>query len=200
MSASFFSIKDPFEQFDRFFADANKVVLKDPNAFQLATVDKDGQASVRTLLFKGIVREGLSFYTNYESRKAKAIHDNPKVAMNFYWPELDMQIRVEGIAEKLTRHESEAYFATRPRLSQIGAWASHQSQEIPNIEFLEGKVAELEKKFAGGDVACPHNWGGYHVRPLRFEFWFSQQGRLHQRYVYSRKTLQAAWQTAMLSP
>lgn len=200
MSASFFSIKDPFEQFNKYFSQASATIKKDPNAFQLATLDSSGQVSVRTLLYKGVVRDGFSFYTNYDSRKAQAMLANPKIAMNFYWPELDMQIRIEGLVEKLTRQESESYFSTRPRLSQIGAWASKQSREIPNIEYLEKIVADLDAKYAGKVVPCPENWGGFHLKPLRMEFWFSKVGRLHERYVYSRETLDSSWKTSMLSP
>lgn len=200
MSASFFSTKDPFLQFDKYFLEATEKIRQDPNAFQLATVDGDGQVSVRTLLFKGFVRGGFAFYTNYQSRKSRALAFNSRAAMNFYWPELNMQIRIEGNAEKLTRQESAEYFASRPRLSQIGAWASEQSTEIPDLSFLEKKVLELEKKFAGRDIPCPETWGGFHLIPNRFEFWFSRQGRLHERYVYFRKSKNDTWQTVMLSP
>ncbi len=200
MSASFFSINDPFEHFQKLFADAEKKVLKDPNAMQLATVDENGQPSVRTVLMKGIVRGGFSFYTNFRSRKSQNILHHSRVALNFYWPALDQQIRIEGLAEKMTDQESNAYFQTRPRLSQIGAWASDQSQPIPGEEFLAKKVSDLEKKYLGKEIPRPPHWGGFIVKPLRFEFWFGREGRLHDRFVYSRNDLEAVWKNEMLSP
>lgn len=200
MSASFFSNKDPFQHFNQLFAVAEKTIAKDPNAMQLATVDEQGQPSVRTVLMKGIVRGGFSFYTNFKSRKSQNILHHSRVALNFYWPALDQQIRIEGLAEKMTEEESTAYFQSRPRLSQIGAWASDQSQPIPDAEFLVKKVSDFEKKFSGQPIPRPEYWGGFIVKPLRFEFWFAREGRLHDRFVYSRKDLNSNWDTQILSP
>jgi len=200
MSASFNFSLDPFAHFDEYFSQAKKQIGKDPNAMSLATVSPEGQPSVRTVLFKGLVRGGFSFYTNYESPKAQQVITTPKAALLFYWPSMDMQIRLEGSVEKLTRAESETYFKTRPRLSQLGAWASHQSQKITDHETLERRVQELDKQFEGQNVPCPNNWGGFHLLPLKFEFWFARSGRLHERYVYERDHLKANWETSIRSP
>jgi pyridoxamine 5'-phosphate oxidase len=200
MSASFnFSI-DPFDHFDEYFSQAKKLVPKDPNAMSLATVSPEGQPSVRTVLYKGLVRGGFSFYTNYESPKAQQLITAGKAALLFYWPSMDIQIRLEGPVAQLTRAESEDYFKTRPRLSQLGAWASHQSQKITDHETLERRVLELDKQFEGQSIPCPNNWGGFHLLPLKFEFWFARQGRLHERYVYERAHLKANWETSIRSP
>jgi pyridoxamine 5'-phosphate oxidase len=197
MSASFNFSLDPFAHFDEYFSQAQKQVGKDPNAMSLATVSPEGQPSVRTVLFKGLVRGGFSFYPNYESPKAQQLVTTRKAALLFYWPSMDMQIRLEGSVEKLTRAESEEYFKTRPRLSQLGAWASHQSQKIVDHETLERRV---DKQFEGQNIPCPNNWGGFHLLPLKFEFWFARKGRLHERYVYERAHLKANWDTSIRSP
>ncbi len=200
MSASFdFSI-DPFAHFQEHFSKAEKLISKDPNAMSLATVSASGLPSVRTVLFKGVVRGGFSFYTNFESAKGQDLIATKKAALLFYWPSMDMQIRLEGPVEKLTRAESEAYFNTRPRLSQLGAWASHQSQKISDHETLERRVQELDRQYEGQPVPCPNNWGGFHLLPLRMEFWFARQGRLHERYVYERKDLKSSWETSLRAP
>lgn len=191
---------DPFENFEKIYSRAKSLIAKDPNAMQLATVSESDAPSLRTVLYKGMVRDGFSFYTNYESQKGKELAKNPKTSLLFYWPELDAQVRIDGVADKLTESESDEYFATRARISQIGAWASAQSREIPNHEELEKRHAELEQKFANGKVPRPPYWGGYRVLPLRIEFWFSREGRLHERYVYERSSPDAAWKTYMKSP
>ena len=200
MSASFDFQRDPFDHFQEQFSIAQKKIPKDPNAMSLATVSPEGQPSVRTVLFKGLVRNGFSFYTNYESPKARDLISARKAGLLFYWPALDQQIRIDGLVEKLTGEESDQYFATRPRLSQLGAWASHQSQKIANHEELEKRVAELDRNYAGQNVPRPPHWGGFHVLPLKIEFWFAREGRLHERYVYERKDLASPWQTSMRSP
>lgn len=200
MSASFDFSLDPFAHFQEQFSQAQKLISKDPNAVSLATVSESGQPSVRTVLFKGLVRGGFSFYTNYESAKAQDLLFAKKAAMLFYWPVMDVQVRLEGVVEKLTRAESEAYFNTRARLSQLGAWASRQSQKITDHETLERRVQELDKQFEGQSIPCPNNWGGFHLLPLKFEFWFARNGRLHERYVYERESLTAPWETSMRSP
>lgn len=191
---------DPFSHLERLVKEAADQGVTDANAMALATVSEDSQPSVRIVLYKGLVRGGLSFFTNYESRKAREITGNHRASVAFFWPTLARQIRVEGEIRKLTRAESEAYFATRPRLSQIGAWASAQSHEIPNHEALEERVREIEAKFAGQTVPCPPHWGGYHLMPVSFEFWFGLAGRLHERYCYERKGDAGPWRTFMRSP
>lgn len=200
MAASFDFKRDPFLHFEELFQEAQQKVTKDPNAMSLATVSKDGFPAVRTVLFKGLIRGGFSFFTNYESPKGRDLIATEKAALLFYWPSLDIQIRLEGPVAKLTREESEDYFSSRPRLSQLGAWASHQSQKIKDHEELEARVLEFEKQFAGKDVPCPPFWGGFHLLPLKFEFWFARSGRLHERYVYERDDMVSAWTTSIRSP
>lgn len=190
--------QDPFSHFARLHREAHEKKLVEPDAMTLATVGPDGQPSARVVYFKGLVRGGFSFYTNYQGQKGREIEQNPKVCLNFYRAEIWEQIRIDGVAEKLTRAESEAYFRTRARLSQLGAWASDQSSEIPDYEFFKNKLAVFESKFAGQDVPCPPHWGGYRVVPSRFEFWFGQNGRLHERYVYTLSN--NIWKTSLLSP
>ncbi len=191
--------QDPFSHLEKFHREAREKKLVEPDAMTLATVGPDGQPSARVVYYKGPVRGGLSFYTNYLGQKGREIEANPKVCVNFYWAEIWQQIRVYGIAEKMTRTESEKYFATRARLSQLGAWASHQSEEIPDYQFFQNKLDQYEIQFAGKDVPCPEYWGGYRIEPTRYEFWFGHEGRLHERYVYSRDSDQS-WVTSLLSP
>lgn len=190
---------DPFANFRNLFKVANEKLIPDANAITLATVDPSGSPSVRVVLFKGIVRQGFSFYTNYRGRKAIEIESNPNVAAAFFWSTLEMQIRITGKAAKLTRAESEDYFRTRPRVSQIGAWASCQSEVIPSFDFLNQKTNEYEKKFLGQDVPCPDYWGGYHILPNEIEFWFGLPGRLHHRYVYVEEIAAASKNEAVNS-
>ncbi|RYZ79713.1 MAG: pyridoxamine 5'-phosphate oxidase [Proteobacteria bacterium] len=189
---------DPFQHFSESLEQAKQRSEPEYNAMALATVGADQRPAVRIVYYKGIVRGGLSFYCNYESAKARAIESNNNVCVNFYYPTRWEQIRVTGVAAKLTRAESEAYFRTRARLSQLGAWASNQSQEIPDREYFEKRVQHFESVFAGQDVPCPENWGGYHIVPSEFEFWFGKNGRLHERYVYVKSV--NGWRTLMRAP
>jgi len=191
--------KDPLVHFEGFLKEAFDKKIVEPNAMSLATVNSEGVPSVRIVYYKGMIRGGFSFYTNYQGAKAIDIETNPNVCVNFFWGELAQQIRITGKAEKLTRAESEAYFATRPRLSQLGAWASHQSAKIPGYDYFKTKIDEFEKSFEGQPVPCPNNWGGYHIIPSEIEFWFGHKGRLHERYVYTRLG-KHDWATSMLSP
>lgn len=200
MAASFLFENDPFENFQLIFQDVEKQISKDPNAMSLATVSKDGTPSVRTVLFKGMVRDGFSFYTNYESQKSKELLNSGKAAALFFWASLEMQIRIDGKVEKLTRAESEAYFKTRARISQIGAWASPQSEKIPSHSVIDQNAETLEKKYQGQEIPCPPHWGGFHLLPLKIEFWFGRQGRMHDRFVYERASLQSPWTRYMKAP
>jgi pyridoxamine 5'-phosphate oxidase len=191
---------DPFLHFERLLQEAEKRGEPEHNAMALATVGADLKPSVRIVYYKGLIRGGLSFYGNYNSSKGKAIAENNQVCVNFYSPKEWQQIRVTGRAHKLTREESVAYFNTRARLSQIGAWASNQSSEIPGTEYFVQRVAEYEKSFDGQAVPCPENWGGYHIIPEEFEFWYGKNGRLHERYVYQRKDPKSPWRTFMKAP
>lgn len=191
---------DPFLHFERLLGDAQRRGEPEYNAMALATVGADLRPSVRIVYFKGLVRGGLSFYTNYSSTKGLNLEQNNQVCLNFYYPTEWFQLRINGRVFKLTRAESEAYFKTRDRLSQIGAWTSNQSAEIPGTEYFQKRFAEFEKSFEGQEVPCPENWGGYHVIPDEFEFWFGKTGRLHERYVYQRTTDRSPWRTFMKAP
>lgn len=176
--------KDPVENFLSLYKQAQLKGIPDANAMSLATVNAENQPSVRIVFYKGMSERGFSFFTNYNGRKGQDLAHNAKVAANFFWPHLEQQVRIEGHVEKLSREESEAYFASRPRLSQIGAWGSNQSEVLGSFDQFNQKVAELEQKFKGQPVPCPPHWGGYRIIPHEIEFWFGQTGRLHQRYVY----------------
>lgn len=190
---------DPFLHFTKLLEDAKRRGEPEYNAMALATVGADLRPSVRIVYFKGLIRGGLSFYGNYNSTKGKNIEQNNQVCLNFYYPQEWQQIRISGVATKLTRAESVAYFSTRHRLSQLGAWASQQSQEISGTEYFQRRLAEYEKSYEGQEVPCPENWGGYHVIPEEFEFWFGKSGRLHERYVYQKQPT-GAWRTLMKAP
>jgi pyridoxamine 5'-phosphate oxidase len=198
MSSAFDFSLEPLKNFTALYKEAVKAQVPDANAMVLSTVDGALRPSSRVVFYKDIIREGLVFYTNFDGEKSKDISKNPNVCLNFFWPVLQQQIRIEGIAEKVKRAESEAYFQTRARLSQLGAWASDQSQKIESLEVLEKRVKEFEVKFHNEDVPCPENWGGYRVEPLKFEFWFGRQGRLHERYVYEKNG--SDWVRSLLSP
>ncbi|HEX6179010.1 MAG TPA: pyridoxamine 5'-phosphate oxidase [Thermoanaerobaculia bacterium] len=176
---------DPFAQFERWFADARESQPELPEAMTVATCGADGIVSARTCLLKGVDRRGFVFYTNFQSRKGSQIHENPRVALCFYWPRLDRQVRVEGVAIKVTEQEAEAYFATRPRGSQLGAWASHQSQVLMGRGDLDARVKELEAAYRDRDVPRPPHWGGFRVIPTSIEFWQGRADRLHDRFVYT---------------
>jgi pyridoxamine 5'-phosphate oxidase len=190
--------RDPLAHFQDFLREAESKGLPEPTGMSLATVSAEGQPSVRTVLFKGFYQNGITFYTNFESRKGRELTANSHACANFWWPILEKQVRFEGAVDKLPRDVSEAYFATRPRLSQLGAWASQQSVEIPDFDFLQNKLKEVEKKFEGKTIPCPPHWGGYVLIPQEIEFWLGHQGRIHERYVYQRQN--EAWRTFMRSP
>jgi len=164
----------------------------------LATVGEGGAPASRIVLLKQFDERGFAFFTNYGSRKARELDRDPRASLSIHWFEQLHQVRIEGRAEKTSRAESEAYFATRPRGSQIGAWASEQSRVIASRELLERQVAEIEAKFEGSEVACPPFWGGYRVVPQRIEFWQGQQNRLHDRLRYTRSGL--GWWIERLAP
>jgi pyridoxamine 5'-phosphate oxidase len=191
--------KDPFDQFSQWWKDALDANLNEPNALTLATVSADGQPAARTVLLKGISSHGFEFYTNYQSRKAREMEQNPKVALLFFWKELERQIRVEGLVEKVSRERSKEYFQSRPLGSQIGAWASPQSKVIEDREDLENAVAVIEEKFIGQDpLPLPDHWGGYIVKPHLFEFWQGRPDRLHDRFEYMMEN--ANWIIRRLAP
>jgi pyridoxamine 5'-phosphate oxidase len=179
--------KDPFENFLKSIHEAEiksqSLGLSNHNAMALTTV-KDKQPSSRMVLFKGLVRRGFSFYTHYDGRKGLQIADNPKVAAVFYWPYLDHQINIQGQAFPLTEQESDLYFQSRDRLSQIGAWASDQSQMMNSRDEFETQVKFFENKFKDMKIPRPKEWGGFHIMPSEIEFWFQRESRLHDRFIY----------------
>lgn len=189
---------DPFVSLDQKVAEATAQGIRDANAMTLATVGEGGRPAARIVLYKGLIRGGLSFYTNFKSRKGRELAANERASAVFFWPSLHEQIRVEGRVVKLLRAESEAYFRTRPRESQLGAWASAQSEEIANLDELAAKVELIERRFAGQEVPCPPHWGGYHLVPEAFEFWIGRSGRLHERYCFEKQGRD--WRRFMRSP
>jgi pyridoxamine 5'-phosphate oxidase len=170
----------------------------DMNAMTLATADKNGKPSTRTVLLKSVDDRGFVFFTNYDSRKGRELADNPNAALTFFWPELERQICIAGTVTRLPAAESEAYFKSRPRGSRLAAWASNQSDPVPDRAVLEAKWRELEKKFPG-DVPLPPNWGGFILKPERIEFWQGRPSRLHDRFNYARQA-DGSWVIERLAP
>ena len=178
---------DPFALFHKWFDAAKAVIPAEglPEAMTVATSNLDGEVSARVCLLKGFDRRGFVFFTNYSSRKGQQIHDNPRAALVFWWHPLERQVRIEGVAVKVTEEESDAYFATRPRGSQLGAWCSDQSQVIyGGRPTLDAKVNELTTTYQGRPIPRPPHWGGYRVIPVTFEFWQGRPDRLHDRFTY----------------
>lgn len=193
-------IDDPFELFSRWLTDAEAKEPNDPNAVAVATADAQGHPSVRMVLLKGHDERGFVFYTNLESRKGRDLAENPNAALLFHWKSLKRQIRVEGPVEQVSDEEADAYYATRARASQIGAWASNQSRPLAGRFELERRVGEFTAKFGFGKVPRPPHWSGFRVRPLRIEFWHDRQFRLHDRFVYTRAHEGEPWQVEHLFP
>jgi len=188
---------DPFEQFSVWMSEAINSEILDATAMTVATVDAACRPSARVVLLKGYGPNGFVFYTNYESRKASDLAANPNAVLHFFWPELERQIIINGLVEKTTREESEAYFRSRPADSKIGAWASNQSSKLPSRDALEKRFEEMQKKF-GDDIPLPPFWGGFRVVPDKFEFWQGRASRLHDRMCYD--LLDGDWTISRLSP
>ncbi|MDR9426007.1 MAG: pyridoxamine 5'-phosphate oxidase [Marinobacter sp.] len=189
---------DPVIQFETWFEDARKAGILEPNAMSLATTGSDGLPDLRTVLLKYFDDRGFVFYTNYGSRKAREIDENPQAALLFPWIGLNRQVRIQGAVEKVSKAESLRYFSSRPRGSQIGAWVSEQSQVITSRGLLEQKINEMKQKFSSGEVPLPDFWGGYRVVPERIEFWQGRPSRLHDRFEYIREG--NAWTIHRLQP
>lgn len=190
---------EPMEQFQRWLALAAEADPNDYTSMTLATADREGRPSARIVLLKGYDARGFVFFSNYESRKAGEMAENPSAALLFYWPAFERQVRIEGRVEKTAREESEAYYRTRPRGSRIGAWASRQSTVIGGRSELEKKVRALEERFPDDDIPPPDYWGGYRLVPERIEFWQGRPDRLHDRLRY-RRLPDGSWTVERLSP
>jgi pyridoxamine 5'-phosphate oxidase len=189
---------DPFELFAAWYHAAEESGLVHPEAMALATADADGSPSVRMVLLKDVGPEGFVFFTNYESRKARELEENPRASLCFHWANLERQVRVSGTVERTTEEESYAYFSTRPRGSRIGAWASRQSRPLVERDELEARVREMTERFRGEDVPLPPFWGGYRLRPTTLEFWQGKASRLHDRLVFERT--EEGWESRRLYP
>ncbi len=190
---------DPIAQFRHWFQEALDAALPEPNAMVLSTVSSEGHPSARVLLLKGFDEAGFVFFTNYGSRKGAELSGNAHAAMTFLWLPLERQVRIEGTITRSSAEESDAYFATRPRGSQLGAWASPQSEVVSGRDVLEACFREMETRFAGRTIPRPAHWGGYLLSPRTVEFWQGRPSRLHDRIRY-RATPEAAWQIERLAP
>lgn len=192
--------KDPMRQFELWFEQACDSGIGDPSAFSLATASADGAPTVRTVLLKLFDEHGFVFFTNYASKKAAQIEENPQVAMLCHWLPLERQIKITGRAAKISKVESMKYFATRPRGSQLGAWISPQSSVISSRRMLEGKLREAMEKLAGGEIPMPEKWGGYRIVPESIEFWQGRESRLHDRFRYRKQEASSDWTIERLAP
>ncbi len=190
--------RDPLELFAEWFENAGESGLLLPESAALATATPQGAPSVRMVLLKGLDERGLVFYTNYGSRKAREIEANPRASLCFHWPVLQRQVRVEGTVQRVSEEESARYFATRPRGSRIGAWASRQSERLTSASDLRSAARRIDQTYLGNDVPLPSFWGGYLLRPTRIEFWQGKADRLHERLVFERRD--DVWETCRLYP
>ncbi|WP_020399268.1 pyridoxamine 5'-phosphate oxidase [Kordiimonas gwangyangensis] len=200
MSEKTAAFEEPFGRLQEWLAEAEESEPNDPTAVALATATKDGFPSLRMVLMKGCDERGVVFYTNLESRKGVELAENPNVAMLFHWKSLRRQIRIEGAVEPVTTEEADAYFASRPRASRIGAWASKQSREMAGRFEFEAAIAQYTAKFGVGEVPRPENWSGFRLKPKYFEFWRDRKFRLHERITYTLNETGSIWGLAELYP
>ncbi|MDB6115630.1 MAG: pdxH 2 [Lacunisphaera sp.] len=191
--------KNPFRQFEQWFEEAQAAKITEPNAMTLATVGRDGRPAARTVLLKGSDGRGFVFYTNYESRKGRELDGNPRATLLFPWVAMERQVVVEGPVTRVTREESEAYFHSRPRASQLAAWASPQSTVVAGRAVIEESYRVIENKYEGREVPLPPNWGGFRLAPETVEFWQGRRSRLHDRLRYRRET-SGDWVVERLAP
>ena len=191
--------KNPFRQFEQWFQEAEAAKLTEPNAMTLATTGRDGRPSARTVLLKGVDGRGFVFYTNYESRKGRELDGNVRAVLLFPWVAMERQVTIEGPVARVSREESAAYFHSRPRASQLAAWASPQSTVVAGRAVIEESYRVIEKKYAGREVPLPPNWGGFRLTPETVEFWQGRRSRLHDRLRYRRET-DGDWVVERLAP
>jgi len=191
-------LPDPIAMFERWYAEVRDAGIHEPNAMVVATVSAQGAPSARMVLLKGVGQDGFRFFTNQASRKGVELAGEPRCALLFPWHPLERQVRIEGVAEPLPRADVEAYFAVRPRGSQLGAWASHQSRVVAGREELQAAYDDVEARFEGQPVPVPEEWGGYVVHPEVVEFWQGRPGRMHDRLAYRRR--QGGWRIERLAP
>lgn len=191
-------LEDPKKLFVRWLDHAIDSNIQEPYAMVVSTLKEEKQPTSRVVYLREIVEEGFIFFSNYNSHKGEQIDAHPQLALNFFWSELERQVKIEGTCEPSPTEISDVYFANRPRTSQIGAWASHQSSELDSRKQLEERFLEIEKRFEGKEIPRPDNWGGFLVKPKLYEFWQGRPGRLHDRFVYEMK--EGAWTVSRLSP
>jgi pyridoxamine 5'-phosphate oxidase len=191
-------LPDPLLQFQNWLAEAHAHQLMEPNAMTLATVDNSGQPWTRTVLLKVCDERGFVFFTNYKGTKAAHLEEDARAALTFWWSALERQVNITGTVAKTSREENEAYFASRPLASQLGAWASQQSSLLESREILEHSFAEQKKRFGDGPIPCPEHWGGFRIEPQSVEFWQGRRSRLHDRFRYDRA--QSGWRIVRLAP
>jgi pyridoxamine 5'-phosphate oxidase len=189
----------PKEQFDKWWDDAVISDITEVNAMTLATVDKEGTPSARIVLLKGYDENGFIFFTNYNSDKGQDLEHNPKASLVFFWKELERQVRISGITEKVSTTESADYFNSRPEGSRIGAWASPQSQPVPNKKWLEENYEKYKAAYSNSNIEKPPHWGGYRIKPVKIEFWQGRPSRMHDRILYTRQT-NGSWKIERLAP
>ncbi len=190
---------DPFKQFNNWMENALTAKVFEPTAMTLSSANKKGVVDSRIVLLRDLDKKGFNFFTNYNSAKGREMKENKNVSLNFFWPELQRQVRIRGVVEKLPEKASDKYFASRPRESQIGAWASNQSETLSNRQELEGRVEKLIVEFDGKKVPRPKHWGGYRVKPTQIEFWQGRQSRLHDRFLF-KKSKTGKWVMSRLNP
>jgi pyridoxamine 5'-phosphate oxidase len=191
--------RDPFRQFEKWFQEAEAAKIAEPNAMILATASREGRPSARTVLLKALDGRGFVFYSNYESRKGRELDGNPRATLLFPWVALERQVIVEGTVTKVAREESEAYFHSRPRMSQLAAWASQQSAIVSGRAVLEDSLKTLDKKYAGQEIPLPPHWGGWRLAPETVEFWQGRRSRLHDRLRFRREK-DGSWSVERLAP